>query len=131
MELFFQGAAAVLIGSVFGLTLSKYGKEFSVMLCIALCAMVILLAISFLEPILDLVCQLRDMGNLNSQMVQILFKVVGIGLVSEICALVCSDAGNASLGKALQMLGTVVTLWLSIPVFRSLLDLVQEILGDL
>ena len=131
MELFFQGAAAVLIGSVFGLTLSKYGKEFSVMLCIALCAMVILLAISFLEPILDLVCQLRDMGNLNSQMVQILFKVVGIGLVSEICALVCSDAGNASLGKALQMLGTVVTLWLSIPVFRSLLDLLQEILGDL
>lgn len=131
MDVFFQAAGAVLIASVLGLTLSKYGKEFSVMLCISLCVMVILLAITFLEPVLDLVCQLRAMGDLNSQMVQILFKVVGIGLVSEICAMVCGDAGNASLGKALQMLGTVVTLWLSIPVFQALLDLIQDILGGL
>lgn len=131
MNLFFQASAIALIISVLGLTLVKMGKEFTVLLTIAGCCMVVVLCVSFLEPVLDLVCRLQSLGNLNGEMVQILFKVVGIGLVSEIVGLVCSDAGNGSLGKALQMLGTAVILWLSIPVFQALLDLIQDILGDL
>lgn len=131
MDVFFQGAAGVLVASILGLTLAKQGKEYSVLLSIAVCALVVVCSIRFLEPVLDLVCQLKAVGNLNDQMVQILFKIVGIGLVSEIVGMVCKDAGNASLGKALQMLGTAVILWLSIPVFQALLELIQEILGDL
>ena len=131
MDIFFQAAAGVLIASVLGLTLSKQAKEFSVLMSIAICSLVIVLSITFLEPVLDLVCRLKAVGQLNSQMMQILLKVVGIGLVSEIVGMVCRDAGNESLGKALQMLGTAVILWLSIPVFEALLDLIQDILGDL
>lgn len=131
MDLFFQAAAGVLIVSILGLVLAKQGKEFTIVLTIAVCCMVVLLCITFLEPVLDLLCQLEALGNLNGEMVRILFKVVGIGLVSEIAGMVCTDAGNGSLGKALQMLGTAVILWLSIPVFQALLELVQEILGEL
>ena len=131
MDIFFRAAAGVLIASVLGLTLSKQAKEFSVLMSIAICSLVIVLSITFLEPVLDLVCRLKAVGQLNSQMMQILLKVVGIGLVSEIVGMVCRDAGNESLGKALQMLGTAVILWLSIPVFEALLDLIQDILGDL
>lgn len=131
MDLFFQAAAGVLIASILGLVLAKQGKEFTIVLTIAVCCMVVLLSITFLEPVLDLLCQLEALGNLNGEMVRILFKVVGIGLVSEIAGMVCTDAGNGSLGKALQMLGTAVILWLSIPVFQALLELVQEILGEL
>lgn len=131
MDLFFQAAAGVLIASILGLVLAKQGKEFTIVLTITVCCMVVLLCITFLEPVLDLLCQLEALGNLNGEMVRILFKVVGIGLVSEIAGMVCTDAGNGSLGKALQMLGTAVILWLSIPVFQALLELVQEILGEL
>ena len=131
MDLFFQASAAVLVASVLGLTLAPKGKEFTVVLTIAVCCMVVLVCMTFLEPVLDLLCQLEALGQLNGQMVTILFKIVGIGLVGEIAAMVCADAGNASLGKGLQMLGCTVILWLSIPVFQALLDLIQEILGDL
>lgn len=131
MSVFFQAAAGVLVASIVGIALAKQGKEFSMVLTIAVCCMVVLLCISFLESVLDLICQLEALGNLNGEMVGILFKVVGIGLVSEIAGMVCGDAGNASLGKALQMLAAMVILWLSIPVFQALLELVQEILGDL
>lgn len=131
MDLFFQAAAGILIAAILGLILGKQGKEFTVVLTVAVCCMVVLLCITFLEPVLDLLCQLEALGNLNGEMVRILFKVVGIGLVSEIAGMVCTDAGNGSLGKALQMLGTAVILWLSIPVFQALLDLIQEILGEL
>ena len=131
MGTYFQAAAMVLVASVLGLVLSKQGKEMSAMLTIGVCSMVIIGAIAFLKPVLDLLRQLEALGNINAQMVQILFKVVCIGLISEIAAMICADAGSASMGKALQILGSAVVLWLSIPVFQTLLELIQQIIGGL
>ena len=131
MSTFFQAAALVLVASVLGLILSKQGKEMTTMLTIGVCCMVMIGAVSILKPVLDFLHQLESLGKLNSEMVQILFKVVGIGLVSEIAAMICTDAGNASMGKSLQILGSAVILWLSIPVFQTLLELIQQIIGGL
>ena len=109
----------MLVASVLGLTLAKQNKEITVLLTIGVCCMVVIAGIAFLKPVLDLLRQLESIGNLNSEIVQILFKVVGIGLVSEIASLICSDAGNASLGKALQMMGSMVILWMAIPAFQA------------
>ena len=131
MGTFYQAAALVLVASVLGLVLSKQGKEMTVMLTIGVCCMVLVAAIAFLKPVLEFMHQLESLGKLNSQMVQILFKVVGIGIVSEIAGMICSDAGNYSMGKALQLLSNAVILWLSIPVFQTLLELIQQIVGGI
>ena len=60
-----------------------------------------------------------------------ILKLLGIGLVSEIGVLTCNDSGNASLGKSLQMLTTMVMLYHAVPLYRSLMSLLQEILGQL
>lgn len=121
----------MLLASVLGLALANQGKEIGIILTIAVCCMVMMLSASFLEPVIDFLQQLESMGELDSELIRILFKVVGIALVSEIAGMVCADAGNASMGKALQMLGTAVILWLSIPVFNALLELIQDILGGI
>ena len=48
----------------------------------------------------------------------------------EITSLICTDAGNAALGKSVQILATCGILWLSIPLFTSLIDLLNKILGE-
>ena len=131
MGTFYQAAGLVLVASVLGLVLAKQGKEMTVMLTIGVCCMVLVAAIAFLKPVLEFMHQLESLGKLNSQMVQILFKVVGIGMVSEISGMICADAGNASMGKALQMLSNAVIIWLSIPVFQTLLELIQQIVGGI
>ena len=131
MGTFYQAAGLVLVASILGLILAKQGKEMTVMLTIGVCCMVLVAATAFLKPVLEFMHQLESLGKLNSQMVQILFKVVGIGMVSEISGMICADAGNASMGKALQMLSNAVILWLSIPVFQTLLELIQQIVGGI
>ena len=74
----------------------------------AVCCMGAMIAISYLEPVLDFPRELETLGDLQVDMLGILLKAVGIGLVSEIAGLVCTDAGNGSLGKTLQMLGSAV-----------------------
>lgn len=131
MDLFWKAAAGALLTAVLGLALGKWNKDMGVLLSMAVCCMIAMIVISYLEPVLDFLRQLEVLGDLQGDMLGILLKALGIGLVAEIAGMVCADAGNSSLGKALQMLGGAVILWLSIPIFNALLDLIQEILGEI
>lgn len=130
MTLFLQAAAAVLLAVILALCLEKQGKDMALLLTAAVSVMVLAAGISYLQPVIRFIEQLQKMGNLNSNMVAVLLKIVGIGLLSEIASLVCADAGHAAVGKSLQILASCVILWLSLPVFEVLLDLIQGILGE-
>ena len=128
MDDFLKVTAGVMIALLLYLILSKQGKDFAILLTVAVCCMVVAIAASFLEPILDFVDMLISLGNFDTNVLQILLKSVGIGLLTEVTSLICADAGNASLGKSLQILASVVILWLAIPLFTALIDTVEEIL---
>ena len=123
-----KAAGVALIASILGLALSKQAKEMQILLVVAGCCMVAGIAATFLRPVLELLGELQDLGNLNSELTGILIKSAGIGLLSELACMICSDAGNASLGKTVQLMGSTVVLYLAIPVFRGLIELVQGIL---
>jgi stage III sporulation protein AD len=125
---FFQAAAVVLITVVLCLTLGSQGKSFGNILSMAVCTIVLTMGLKYMEPVADFLKELQTLGNLSGEMITILLKTALIGMLTEICALLCSDGGNGSLAQALRMVGTAVILWLSLPIFRALLDLVQKIL---
>lgn len=131
MELFLQATAAVLVAVILVLTINPHNKELGLLLTVAVCCMVVAAAGQFVRPVIGFLDQLRQVGQLDNAYLTILLKVVGIGFLSEIAALVCADAGNATLGKTLQMLAACVILWLSIPLLGSLLELIQDILGGI
>lgn len=131
MSLFWKAAAAVLIAVILVLMLKKQAPDMGLMISIAACTMVAILAVTYLEPVLEFLRDLELLSQLQGDMLGILLKAVGIGLVVEITGTICADAGNSSLGKTLQLLGSAVILCLSVPLFRSMLDLIRMILGEL
>ena len=130
MEHFIQATAGVLIAVILGITLKRQGSESTLLLTVAVCCMVGGIALEYLKPVIDFVGKLRKTANLDSDMLTILFKVIGIGFLAEVCGMVCNDAGNSSLCKVLQFLASAVVLWISMPLFEQLLDLVSGILGE-
>ena len=130
MGLFWKAAGAVLVSIVLQQALGKREKDISVVLSIAVCCMIGLVVFYYLEPVLDLLWELESLGNLQDGLLGILLKGLGIGFVAEFAGMVCADAGNGSLGKTIQLLGGTVILYLSIPVFRALLELIMKILGE-
>ena len=131
MDVFFRATAAVLVAVILFLVVGKHSKEMALLLTVCVCCLVGAVIGLFIEPVIDFVEELQEIGQLNMEYLQILLKVVGIGFLAEITALICADAGNGTLGKMLQMLSSSVILWLSIPLLRALLSLVQRILGEL
>lgn len=131
MTLFLQVCGGVVLAVILVLTLKSHCSEIATVLAIFVCCMAALAAISYLKPVLTFLQVLEQLGNLDNSMVKTLLKVTGIGLLTEVSRLICKDAGNESMGKSMQLLGTAVILYLSIPLFTALLELAQRILGVL
>ena len=131
MDGFLGACGAVFLGIILTVNLSGHRKDMAALLTLAVCVMIALVAVQYIRPILEFMEELEEIGGLDRDMIRILLRIVGIGIVSEIAVPVCSDTGNASVGKSLQFLAVMTMLWLSIPLFRSLIQVLQEILGQL
>ena len=130
MELFWKSVAACLLAAVMGLTIEKQEKALAMLLGLGVCTLVMLLAIRSLQPVVDFIRDLQDLSNLQEDLPGILLKVLGIGIVGEMAGMICSDTGNKSLSRALQLMTTVIMLRLALQVIQTNLDLIQTILGD-
>ena len=130
MSTYLQMVSLVLVTVILCIILNRQGKDISVLLTILVICGVLGVVASYLRPVMDFATRLQTLGNLDSNITGVLWKAVGIGFLGEISSMVCQDAGNSSLGKAIQVLTTVTVVWLSIPLMNALLDLIQKILGD-
>lgn len=130
MDTFFRVVGGVLIAVVLGVTLSRQSQDITLVLSVGVCCMVAAVAATFLTPVMDLIHRLQQLAQLDEQALSTVLKIVGIGLVGEIAAMVCTDAGNSALGKAVQIAASAAVLWLSVPLMESLLALIREVLDQ-
>ena len=131
MDDFWKTTALVLLTVILSLSLDKTERDISavmgiVALCIAACA-----AVTILNPVLNYLVELQRLFHLPDDLISMLLTAVGVALVAELSASICADAGNASLGKMLQILGGAAVLTLSVPMFRTLMTIIKEMIGGL
>lgn len=131
MDGFTKAAAAALITAVLCLVLSKQGKDTAILLTLLACVTILTVAMGYLQTVTDFISTLDALVDLEGDYFRILLKITGIGLLSETASMICADAGNGALAKALQILSTIFILCLSIPLLQQLLDLIRKILEGL
>ena len=131
MELFWKAAATVLISVILILVLGRQERDIAALITIAVCTMVGVSLMQFLEPVLDFLYTLQNTAFSDTGIFKALMKLLGISLVCEISTTICNDAGCSSLGRSLQLLGAAVILSLSLPILQSFLSLITDILGGL
>ena len=93
--------------------------------------MVAALSMRCLEPVISMLRALQVRSSIDSEMLSILLKTVGVGLIAELVSLICTDAGNAAMGKMIQILGAALVLNLSLPLLEILVALVEGIVGNI
>lgn len=130
MDTVLRTIAGVMLALILGITLSKQGKDMTVVLTVAVCCMVVTVAISFLDPVVDFFSLLRAVGDLDSDIMGIILKCTGISLIAEIAGLICSDSGFGAMGKAIKILAVAAVLWLSLPLMTSLVEMLQSVMGE-
>lgn len=128
---FIRCAAAALVSVILILTLRGKNSEIALLVSLACCCMIAVCAVNMLVPVMDFLNRLQTLGNLDHKMVGILLKIVGIGFIGELAAMICADSGNNAIGKMLQILAAGMILYLALPLFSALLELVERIMGNI
>lgn len=131
MEQFFQVVALVLMAVVLVLCVKRGKTGIGELLSIFVCGIVVASAVTYIKPVIDFVDSVQRISLVDSQVINLLLKVVGVSVVAEIAELICSDSGNAAMGKTLQFFASTVVIWLAIPLMRELLELIEEVLRGL
>jgi hypothetical protein len=131
MDIYLKAIGGVLVALMLCLALGNRGKEFAVLLALMVSAMVIMAGLSYFSSVLDFFAQLQSLIGLDNDLLNVLLKAVGVGLIGEIAGLICADGGQAALGKAVQILTSGIILWVSLPLYSQILKLVEELLSGL
>lgn len=129
MSGFLQAAAGVLLAVIMILALGKEGKQTALLLVLAVISMTGLLAVGYLQPVVDFIRSLSEISGLDHQLLGIVLKAAGISMIGEIASLICADTGNATLAKGLKLLSAAVILRLSLPLMERLVELLEGLLG--
>ena len=129
MEGFWKAAAILILTVVLGSAIGKTEKDLTVVLSLSACCIILMVALQYLSDVLAFLWELGNRVSDRNPFTGILMRIAGVSLVTEVSSLLSSDAGNSSLGKAMQILGNSVILFLSLPILEGFLEIIREILG--
>ena len=128
---FWKGIALALIACILALTVQKQDKTYAFLVSVVSCMAVTAITVSYMRPVFAFLSDLTSLGDIYADTLSILLRALGVGLTAEVTAMFCTDSGNASLTKSIQLLGGAAILYVSIPLFSAILELIEEIVGEL
>lgn len=128
MEVFWKAAAVMILTIILGAAIGKTEKDISIVLSVAACCMIVMIAIQYLSEVVLFLLEFANSSNQQNRFMDTLLKISGVALITELTGLISADAGNSSLAKAMQILGNAAILFLSLPVFEAFFSMIQEIM---
>ena len=120
---------AVGMGAVIIIALVKQCKP-EMAVGVSVCASVIMLSfiIGSLKEGFGLISEIYGRLSHGKEYLPVILKVLGIAYITEFAVALCSDAGEKGIGGKIELAGKVAIFFAAMPVFVSLLELLDGLL---
>ena len=108
--------------------LKKTNPEFS--LLVSLLACILILGIVFLNfsPFFDIVNRCINGFNLNNVYITTILKALGICYITQIASETCKDSGFSSISSKVELAGKIAIVLLSIPMLEELIKTLEKLI---
>jgi stage III sporulation protein AD len=124
----FQLVGIAIITAVAALLLKGTKPELAFAVTIAGGIILLLFAFEIFKGSLTIFQKITDITGIESSIVKILLKMVGIGYLVEFSAGILNDFGQSNLGDKLVFCGKIIVLVLAVPILESVLNLIVKLL---
>lgn len=128
MEIF-QLVGIAFITAVAALILKNTKPELAFAVTVTGSIILLLFTFEMLRSSFTIFQTIADTTGIDSSLIKILLKMVGIGYLVEFSAGILNDFGQNSLADKLVFCGKVIVLILAIPILESVLSLISRLLG--
>ena len=128
MEEIFQISALCMVGTILAVVLKKGSPEFGLLITMVVIAVMMGSVIASMKEIWMLIQELALRSQVKDSLCTPLYKAIAIACVVRIGSCLCKDAGESALAAALELSGTVCTLVISVPLVRTVLSILLELM---
>lgn len=108
--------------------LKQYRPEFTIYVSILAGALILILVLDELTGVVNLIQNIANKTNINSQFLGLLLKITGIAFLSEFAVSICQDAGESAIASKIEIGSKIIIIAMSIPIISSLLEIIIKIL---
>ncbi len=116
------GISAVAL--IFGLFLRQHNKTVSLILIIFACIAVFLESVSYLIDIIDTLSGMVSGLEETSAYLKIMFKVLGIALITQIISDLCRDCGESALAGQTEVAAKIFIVALILPLLQAVVKVI-------
>lgn len=122
--------AIIAVMAVFlALPLKNSKPEFSTMIIISGCLLILGCAVSKLGSIIGVVVSVKKYMGDEVVYLGILMKIIAITYIAEFGASICRDSGYSAIGNQVEFFGKLMILAVSMPIITTLLETISSIMG--
>ena len=122
-------AAAGLVGTVLALILGQYHPEFRMLVTAAVTLLLMAMVLEQLSPVLEQLRSTMELTGLTGDYAAILFKAVGICLLTQLAGDVCRDSGESSIASKIELAGRAALLLTAMPLIQEVLAWAWELMN--
>lgn len=118
-----------LVAAVLAIILKQYKPEFGLYISLLAGILILVAALSAIRPVLDTVSELTEAGGVGGLYGEVLLKALAVCYISQLATDTCKDAGETAIAGKLEMAGKIAILVISLPLFKSLVDMIVQLMG--
>lgn len=127
MEYIIKSAVAAVIAAILSLVIRKNTPELSLVLGLTAAMLAILFAVQALRPVFDFLTELKEKAILAPEIYVPVLKCLGIGIITQLGAGICRDAGQSAAATGVELCGTAAAMLCTIPLVCSILELMGKL----
>ena len=126
-EYLFKLFALALVAAMLITLFRKWGSDFATLLKVTAGALVASAALGGIMPIVE---YMRSLGEVSLpwETVEGLLRILAVAIVTHICATICRDCGESTLGGYLELGGKVEIIALTLPMIEEIVEVATGIL---
>lgn len=109
--------------------LEKESKEFSFVITASVAVIITLLLVSDISDITDTIESLLKKISIDKEFSEILFKSIGVCFITSLTCDLCKDCNENAMASNVKMFGRITVLLLAMPLYSSVISLIDEMLG--
>ena len=118
-------SALILTGTILISCIPAFDKHIRTIITIGVCILVTVYVINYVAPVVGQVKSFA-IGAENYNL-DIIFKVLGVGIISQFVSDIAADSGNKALAGLMLFAGKAACLVIRLPVFMNALQIIQEL----
>lgn len=128
MDQIFKVVVVSIIACVMAVSVKNKNPAGTLLVSVAAGAVVLIFVMQMLAPIKEFLDQLADTAGLSPAILAPLYKTLGIAIITKSASEACDDAKEGAFGTYIEIAGSVVALYVSLPLLSAVFNLIRSYL---